>query len=73
MDMLTENLARPVHPFKNIMLAQYQITYICDALRRDMHEEERRASTDKAWAEYHASNARHNKDLLEILNPKTFA
>lgn len=51
-------------------LPEYLLERIVNALRRDMREEEQKAYSDKEWAAFHRMQARQDKDLLELLNPK---
>lgn len=52
------------------LLHPFELERIVDAIRRDMRHEEERVHSDPQWAEVHAAQARADKALLEILNPK---
>lgn len=57
-------------PSQLSLLHSFELERIVDAIRRDMRHEEERVHTDPQWADVHAAQARHDKALLEILNPK---
>lgn len=57
----------------NLDLFPHEHEALCAALRRDMRREEERAGTDPVWAEFHRLNARHDRHLLETLNPRDLA
>lgn len=52
------------------VLMGYEVGYLLEALRRDARAEEERALADPEWATVHRFNARQDRHLLELLNPK---
>lgn len=54
-------------------LFDYERRDMIEAVRRDMHAEEERASTDPQWREWHMENVRKDKRILDVVNPKRHA
>lgn len=54
----------------HIELMRHELDAVLEALRRDMRSEESRAKADPEWADFHAMNARADRQLLQALNPK---
>jgi hypothetical protein len=51
-------------------LYAYEFEEMLEALRRDLRIQSSLAKVSGEWAEWHASNARVDKRILEALNPK---
>jgi hypothetical protein len=52
------------------VLQHYEFEALLDALRRDMRTQSELAESGGVWADWHKSNARVCKQILEALNPK---
>lgn len=52
------------------LIQGYTLELILEALRRDMRHQEELSHTDSPYAHIAGFQARKDKDLLEMLNPK---
>lgn len=51
-------------------LTNHEMSDVLAALRRDMRHESDLVASDPEWADWHRQNARRDKSLLQLLNPK---